>query len=111
MMKPLAYWADSKQTQALCEEFGACLENLTNREKLSILSVISFWTRANNQVKTFSLKDAFDWVEMMWTDCKLSEYGMCSEDAIKAIEILNQVENTWGSGLIIAIANQIQGDT
>lgn len=111
MIKPFTYWADSPATHELSDKFGACLEHLTNREKLSILAVISFWTRANNQVKTFSLKNAFNRVEMMWSDCGLSEYGMCSEDAIKAIEILDEVENRWGSVLIIAIANQIQGDT
>ncbi len=110
-MKPLGYWADSIQTQNLCEEFGAQLEQLTNREKLSILSIVAFWTRANHQSKTFSLKDAFEWMETMWVDCKLSEYGMCSEEAIRAIDILNEVENRWGTTLVIAIAYQVKGDT
>lgn len=110
-MKPLTYWADSKTTQQLSDEFGTQLENLTTREKISILSIVSFWVRGNNQLKTFSLKDAFNCMEMMWVDSKLSEYGMCSEEAIKAIDILNEVENRWGTTLVIAIAYQVQGDT
>lgn len=110
-MKPIQYWADNEQTQKLCEEFGSHLEKLTTREKLSLIAVISFWTRANNQSKKFSLKDAFDWIETMWSDCGLSEYGMCSEDTIKAIDILNETENYWGTGLITAIADQVEGDT
>jgi hypothetical protein len=110
-MKPLTYWADSKTTQQLSDEFGACLENLTTREKISILSIVAFWVRANNQLKTFSLKDAFNYMEGMWADCKLSEYGMCSEEAMKAIDILNEVENRWGTTLVIALAYQVQGDT
>ena len=110
-MKPFTYWVDSKKTHELSDEFGVCLEKLTNREKLSILSIVSFWSRGNHQVKTFSLKDAFDWMETMWSDCGLSEYGMCSEEAIRAIEILNEVENRWGTTLVIAIAYQVKGDT
>ena len=110
-MKPLTYWADTPQIEELCEQFGYQLEKLTVRERLSIISVVAFWVRANNQVKQFSLRDAFNWVEQAWSDCNLSQYGMCSEDVIKAIDILNEVENNWGTGLIIALAYQVQGDT
>lgn len=107
--KPLTYWAETEQTVALCNRFGTFLEGLTTREKVVLRAVLANWSPLKMTEPRMLLNAAFIHTECMWqSSCvEEQEYGLCTQDVIDAVRILEGISLETANYLITALCDFI----
>lgn len=107
--KPVTYFTENQQTLELCREFGNFLQGLTNREKKALRTVISLWAVFVDYEPRTTLLGTWTHAENAWySSCIDENYGMCSEDVIKAIRILEEISPDSATKLIEAICDSME---
>ncbi len=106
MNKPVAHWIQTEQIDKLCDRFGQTLEELTLREKASLRTVLSFWVsmQSTSQVP---INTSCVVVEDAWKIAAISEYGMCSEDVMIALSILDGITKSQANEVIRALSESL----
>jgi hypothetical protein len=107
--KPLTYWTETEQTVKLSERFGSLLDELTTREKVVLRAVLSNWSALVMTEPRMLLNAAFIHTECMWqSSCvEEQEYGLCTQDVIDAVRILEGISLETANYLIAALCDFI----
>lgn len=106
--KPLTYWTETEQTVELCKRFGDYLQGLTNREKVVLRTVLAVWSPLKMTEPRMLLNAAYIHTECMWqSSCVTEEYGLCTQDVIAAVEILEGISLETANYLITALCDFI----